>query len=54
MIKSTDIGTRRCVELRPVDFNRGKMIDDFLLNAKRSVSDNEIEDLILKKSGLNR
>ncbi|MFX0140305.1 MAG: hypothetical protein ACFFDN_42085 [Candidatus Hodarchaeota archaeon] len=40
--KNTDIGIRHRVELRTVVLYRGKIIDDFLLNAKRSVTEEKI------------
>ena len=47
-----DIGIRHSFEFRTVVLYRGEMIDDFLLNAKSSLSE-KIENLMLKKSGLN-
>jgi len=52
MNTNTDIRTRHGVELRAVVLYRSKMIDGFLLNAKRLVPQEEIENLMLKKSGL--
>ena len=49
MNKNTDIGTRYSVELRTVIVYRGKMIDDFLFNAKRSVSEEKFERMMSKK-----
>jgi hypothetical protein len=43
MNKNTDIETRHSVELRTVILYRGKMIDDFLLDAKSSVSEEKLK-----------